>query len=62
MGMKASELRIGNWINIFGIPKQVDGLMIVGLSQIEAAHKIALDMSPIELTPEILTRAGFDAR
>ena len=58
--MKANELRIGNWVNEFGIPKQVTPNLILKLYQIEIAGKVAIDISPIPLTPEILVKAGFD--
>lgn len=58
--MKANELRIGNWYNEFGIPKKANATLIVALSQIEIAGKIAIDISPIPLTPEILEKAGFE--
>ena len=58
--MKASELRTGNWYNEFGMPKQADALLIVKLSQIEHAGKIAIDVSPIPLTEEWLLKFGFE--
>jgi hypothetical protein len=58
--MKANELRIGNWFNEFGIPKQVTPNLILKLYQIEIAGKVAIDISPIPLTPEILVKAGFE--
>jgi hypothetical protein len=58
--MKANELRVGNWFNEFGIPKQVTPNLILKLYQIEIAGKVAIDISPIPLTPEILVKAGFD--
>jgi hypothetical protein len=57
--MKANELRVGNWFNEFGIPKQVTPNLILKLYQIEIAGKVAIDISPIPLTPEILVKAGF---
>jgi hypothetical protein len=57
--MKANELRIGNIISEFGIPKTVTPNRILRLYQIELAGKIAIDCTPIPLTPEILVKAGF---
>ena len=59
--MKATEFRVGNWIHEFGIPKQVTPLMIVGLSQIERAGKICIDLTPIPLTEEWLLKFGFES-
>lgn len=56
--MKASELRIGNYYNEFGIPKQVTAELILKLAQIEANGRIAIDVSPIDLTEEWLLKFG----
>jgi hypothetical protein len=58
--MKAEDLRIGNWINEFGIPRQTKPLDIVGLRQIEQASKICIDLTPIPLTEEWLLKFGFE--
>ena len=60
--MKANELRIGNYYYEFMIPKIVDALMFVKLSQIEHANKIAIDVSPIPLTEEWLLKFGFELK
>lgn len=57
--MKANELRICNWFNEFGMPTQADGRFIDRLQNIELRNKIAIDITPIPLTPEILEKAGF---
>lgn len=57
--MKAAELRIGNWYNEFGIPKQATASTIVAMSQIEAAGKKVIDVSAIPLTEEWLKRFDF---
>lgn len=57
--MKANELRIGNWINEFGIAKQVMPNDILGLYQIVQAGKICIDLTPIPLTEEWLLKFGF---
>ena len=49
--MKANELRIGNWISIFGRNATIeDGIAI---------HALHTEMHPIPLTPEILEKCGF---
>lgn len=60
--IQAQELRIGNWYNEFSIPKKADGMLIVKLLQIENAKKIAIDVSPISLTFEILESSGFERK
>ena len=54
--MKSNHLRVGNYIEKFGIPEQVDGQLIVSLTQIESAGKIAIDVSPILLTEKIVRK------
>ena len=56
--MKSTEIRIGNYYNEFGIPKQAHPNFILKLYQIELAGKIAVDVSPIPLTPEWLVLNG----
>ena len=56
MAISPSELRIGNWYNEFGIPKIATPQLILRLYQIEIAGKIAIDVSPIHLTPEVLEK------
>lgn len=57
--MKANELRIGNLVNVYGIPKLVDANYILGLYQIEIAEKICIDLTPIPLTEDWLVKFGF---
>jgi len=57
--MKASELRIGNWVNAFGIPRQVNAKEILSLYEIEEANQICIDLSYIPLTEEWLDKLGF---
>jgi hypothetical protein len=57
--IKANELRIGNWYFEFGMPRQATGLLIYKLESIRIRDKIAIDISPIPLTPEILEKCGF---
>ena len=58
--MKANELRIGNYIFEYGISKIADALLILGMSQIESANKIVIDISPIPLTEEWLLKFSFE--
>lgn len=57
--MKANELRIGNWVMYNGNPEQIDGIqpswLWVRLDSMSMSH-----FAPIELTPEILVKAGFE--
>lgn len=57
--MKSTELRVGNYVESFGIPRQVDGQLIVSLIQIELADKIPIDISPIVLTEPIVQKIRF---
>jgi len=58
--IQTNELRIGNWINEFEIATQADSRFIDRLYNIELRGKIAIDVTPIPLTPEILEKAGFN--
>jgi hypothetical protein len=56
--IKAHELRIGNWVNDFGKPKQIlpgDILYLCGEDDTDFGDMY----DPIPLTPEILEKAGF---
>jgi hypothetical protein len=57
--MKANELRIGNWYNEFGIPKQATSEFIDRLFKIQNAVKIAVDVSDIPLTKDWFLKFGF---
>jgi hypothetical protein len=59
MMIKANELRIGNWYFEYGMPRQATALFIYKLESIRIRDKIAIDISPIPLTPEILEKCGF---
>lgn len=56
--MKANELRIGNYVNEYGIPNQILPNHILKLHQIEVALKICIDITPIPLTEEWLVKFG----
>lgn len=58
--MKASELRIGNYYNAFGILEVCDGNLITSLQQIEQANKICVDVEPTPLTEEWLVKFDWD--
>ena len=58
--MKANELRIGNWVNCFGLPMRVEPNTILSLLEIENNKKICIDLSAIPLTDEILLKCGFE--
>lgn len=60
--MRAQDLRIGNWVNEYGVPIQITPQHILGLHQIEVAGKICIDLEPIPLTEEWLIRLGFEKR
>lgn len=57
--MDAKELRIGNWYNEFGIPKQVYPEFIRQLSDIQSRGNIAIDVTAIPLTEEWLHKLGY---
>jgi len=50
--MKANELRIGNWVNCFGLPMMVEPNTILSLLEIENNKKICIDLSPIPITED----------
>lgn len=54
--IKASELRIGNWVNLRGDNMQVDGGDIYDLQDSENLD----DWNPVPITPEILEQCGFE--
>ena len=58
--MKSTQLRIGNWYNEFGIPKQATPEIISNLYAIEQNGKIAIDFDFLPLTEEWLLKAGFE--
>ena len=60
MALSAQELRIGNWYNEYGIPKQATSDFIDRLYIIQKAGKTALDVSDIPITEEWLWRFGDD--
>jgi hypothetical protein len=50
--MNSNELRIGNWVLYEGKPTKVDEIFIGAFKHLKA--------EPIELTAEVLERAGFE--
>lgn len=60
--MNAQELRIGNWVQIEGVPKKVIAVYSAHIRYSgigKGIHPIA-HVAPIPLTPEILEMAGFE--
>lgn len=60
--MKASELRIGNWVydNPCLSSRQIDAKDILELVQMEVAGHTRFHLEPEELTSEWLERFGFE--
>lgn len=62
--MKASELRLGNWVECLSSTQQVQGVKMYGdCSEVDltAIHWIDdVDIKPIPLTEEWLLKFGFD--
>ena len=60
--MKNTELRIGNWVNAFGIEQEI----LIGVFYSKGAdvwfvdHLEIKDIEPIPLTPEWLEKFGFE--
>lgn len=55
--MKASELRLNNWVLQDGLPTQITGYMFH--AEFEGLYEIEDEFEPIPLTPEILEAAGL---
>lgn len=59
--IKASEVRIGNWVNCY---KATFSITAINNTHVEGlgneGHFDILDCKPIPLTPEILEQAGFE--
>lgn len=54
--MRATELRVGNWVNAFGNrPKKVDYLDIRDVAE----NRLIEPYKPISLTPDILKKCEF---
>src|SRR5574343_566104 len=69
--MKANELRIGNWVKIIFQNTQygtkVDYLQVKEIcfdytytGELDIGSQLLKDCQPIELTPEILEKCGFE--
>lgn len=62
------ELSIGNWIKISGTPVQILGIRtesqvyVLETEETDYAYAIDADIEPIEITPEILEKNGFEKR
>jgi hypothetical protein len=60
--MKANELRIGNLVLDYGIITEINGFLITRLEEINRQHKIVVNISPIPLTEEWMTKLGFSLK
>lgn len=62
------ELSIGNWIKISGTPVQILGIRtesqvyVLETEEADYAYAIDADIEPIEITPEILEKNGWEVR
>ena len=62
--MKPEELMIGDWVNVFGIPKQMEGIREFRNGDEVVYYdgdngNFIENVTPIPLTPEILEKNGF---
>jgi hypothetical protein len=57
--LHATELRIGNWVNVGGYSHQVIDIMIDGLNTLEHECYPYDMIEPIPLSHEILEKCGF---
>ena len=64
--MKAEDLQIGDWINVFGAPKQVEGIRkfrngdeVVYYDEYNGNFIKHTNITPILLTKEILEKNGW---
>lgn len=57
--LKSNELRIGNYYGEFGVAEIATAEFILRLYQIEQKGKIAINVSAIPLTKELLLKFGF---
>lgn len=63
--MKAKELMIGDWVNVFGIPKQMEGIREFRYGAEVVYYdgdngNFIENLTPIPLTSEILEKNGFE--
>lgn len=58
--MKATDLRIGNLVNEYGIPTIINSRMLQGIESANELNKIIIDLSYIPLTEEWLLKFGFE--
>ena len=61
--INVNELKVGNWVNVgnVDIPRQIETIGIHSVTLIGNTGDYAIEtFDPIELTPEILVKCGFD--
>ena len=63
--MEVKELAIGDWVNVFGTPKQIEGIRKFKTGDEIVYYNgdsgiFATDVTPILLTKEILLKNGFE--
>jgi hypothetical protein len=56
--IKATDLRVGNLVYIYGIPERVTAEMILKISEIEKRGKFAIDVYPMPIAEILLINAG----
>jgi hypothetical protein len=62
--MKAEDLMIGDWVNVFDVPKQIEGIRTFKNGDEIVYYdgdngNFIENVTPIPLTPEILEKNGF---
>jgi len=61
--IKPQELRIGNWVSVYGEFKQVESVGTYGISFKDGFCKYTLpNFKPIPLSEEVLLKAGFERK
>ena len=63
--MKVKDLSIGDWVNVFNVPKQIEGIRIFKNGDEIVYYdgdngNFIKSVTPIPLTKEILQKNGFD--
>lgn len=61
MNLQATELRIGNYVSVFGMPTCVTIDILVALYRANKRPGRVIDLSPIEITAKLLRLSGFKA-
>ena len=58
--IQVSELRVGNWVNMLHGNVQIEKFVDRGVHATDGNGSIFKHLDPIQITPEILKKAGFD--